>query len=96
MTPSQSTGRIAIRIDVILLIVQFIVLVSAMAGSYAAQRAQIEAIGRILDTHLASSIDFVRADVWAQRNVFIDQKLLSIENKIDALLDQRSLQAVKK
>jgi hypothetical protein len=81
--------RPLIKWELVALIVQFLVLVSAMAGSYAVTRADLQNLSMEVREHINQSESFLRVDVWETRNQFIDQKLDRIEQKLDRLLIQK-------
>lgn len=80
---------IAIRWELLWMVVQFFVLSSMIVFNYASTQQRLTSLEKILDEHIKIHGTYLKVEVWELRNKFIDEKLNSIERKLDALLIQQ-------
>lgn len=78
-----------IKWELVWLVVQFIVLASAIVFNYASTTSKLMSLEQVLEQHITQHNQYLRVDVWQTRNQFIDSKLDRIENKLDLILMQQ-------
>lgn len=74
--------------EVVTLLIQFLILGASIIYTWAAMRGEVQRIKDMVDSHMAQSEKYVREDVWKLRNTFIDEKLDSINRKLDTLIEK--------
>jgi hypothetical protein len=81
--------KVLIKWEFFWIIVQFMVLFTAIIGNYMVTQARLSNVEKILDEHIKAHSAYLRIDTWETRNRFIDSKLDRIEAKLDLLMERR-------
>ena len=83
---NDTIKKVAVRIDLVALVVQFLVLLVMIVVSYTSQRNDLANVHEMLNNHLRETSQYLRVDQWDLRNKFVDEKLSDISRKLDLIL----------
>lgn len=79
------------RIEVLAFVLQSVIIIGGIIYGYSKLEGKVDELNRRVTEHIEKHNVYLLRDTWEVRNRFIDQKLDSIERKLDLLLIDRDI-----